>query len=140
MEIGKSKLESGNRRTHTNQMLARPPIFIEFPVSFFELQFSLFHFPISISLSARDSAALPIPGSAAAPSRANAPPAPQWFPGAVLRRAAISRHFSGALPPATAPHFPESPSADCSIRGAALLQNLPPLPRTVRERCPLPSA
>src|SRR6266568_4879387 len=101
---------------------------------------SNFTLPISISLfNARDAAALPTPGSAAARFPADARPARQSFRASALRRAGVCRHFSGEPRPAAVLRFPESRSAGCSARGGAPLQNLLPIPRTDRARCPPPS-
>jgi alpha-beta hydrolase superfamily lysophospholipase len=78
--------------------------------SFFFLYFTLetYNFKLPL-LTARDGAALPIPGSAAALSRAAAPPARRSSPAAALRRAEFSRRFSGEFPPAAVPRFREFP-------------------------------
>src|SRR5216684_4814469 len=90
----------------------------------------------SFCFNARRAGALPIPGSAGARFPASAPPARRWFQAAVLLRTEACRHYSGELPPAGVPRFPEFRSEDCSIRGAAPRQNLLRLRRVDRERWP----
>src|SRR5919109_1013321 len=100
---------------------------------------SNFDFRVSVSPTAWGSCALPILRSGGAPFRASARPGWRWSRAAARLHWELCRPFFCESPPAVVPRSPKFPSADCSVRAAALLQNLlrrSPLMHSAHSRSP----